>query len=128
MIPPVAPPPGMDASRQQPQQPQSSSFKQSSSGPSDPYASSSSSFAPAKLNRNPPSYRSTPGDPYGDAKAQGQRSELFGDYAPKEEIQKEREYGYEGREQEEDFDEDEEIEGIKQQMRGVKQESLASTR
>jgi hypothetical protein len=29
---------------------------------------------------------------------------------------------------EEDFDEDEEIEGIKQDMRGIKQESLASTR
>lgn len=29
---------------------------------------------------------------------------------------------------EEDFDEDEEIEGIKQEMRGVKQDSLASTR
>lgn len=40
----------------------------------------------------------------------------------------ERKYGYEGREMEEDFDEDEEIEGIKQEMRGVKQDSLASTR
>jgi hypothetical protein len=39
-----------------------------------------------------------------------------------------RKYGYEGREQEEDFDEDEEVEGIKQEMRGLKQESLASTR
>lgn len=41
---------------------------------------------------------------------------------------KRREYGYTGRELEEDFDEDEEIEGIKQGMRETKQDSLASTR
>lgn len=56
------------------------------------------------------------------------RSELFAGYAAPEKEAKRREYGYEGREQEEDFDEDEEVEGIKQEMRGVKQESLASTR
>lgn len=39
-----------------------------------------------------------------------------------------REYGYAGRELEEDFDEDEEIEGIKQSMRETKQDSLQSTR
>ncbi|EJT46186.1 hypothetical protein A1Q1_05294 [Trichosporon asahii var. asahii CBS 2479] len=39
-----------------------------------------------------------------------------------------REYGYQGRELEEDFDEDEEIEGIKQSMRETKQDSLQSTR
>lgn len=43
-------------------------------------------------------------------------------------MQKVRKYGYEGRENEDDFDEDEEIEGIKQEMRDVKQESLAGTR
>lgn len=76
----------------------------------------------------PPSYRSTPGDPYGDNKASEQRNELFGGFMPKQEVPKERKYGYDGREMEDDFDEDEEIEGIKQEMRGIKQESLASTR
>lgn len=56
------------------------------------------------------------------------RNELFAGYAAPERAKPERQYGYEGREQEEDFDEDEEIEGIKQEMRGIKQESLASTR
>lgn len=56
-----------------------------------------------------------------------QRNELFGGFALKE-VQPERKYGYEGREQEDDFDEEEEIEGIKQEMRGLKQESLSSTR
>ena len=59
---------------------------------------------------------------------QAARNELFGGYTPAVPAQAKREYGYEGREMEEDFDEDEEIEGIKQEMRGVKQESLASTR
>jgi len=56
------------------------------------------------------------------------RSELFAGFAAPEKPQAERKYGYEGREMEEDFDEDEEVEGIKQEMRGIKQESLASTR
>jgi len=56
------------------------------------------------------------------------RNELFAGFQPPEKPQTERKYGYEGREQEEDFDEEEEVEGIKQEMRGLKQESLASTR
>jgi hypothetical protein len=57
------------------------------------------------------------------------RNELFAGYTAPEGAKKaERKYGYEGREEEEDFDEDDEIEGIKQEMRGIKQESLAATR
>ena len=83
-------------------------------------------YAPA-LDRAP-SYRTTDGDPYGDNKANEQRGELFGGFQPKDEVPKDRKYGYEGREMEDDFDEEEEIEGIKQEMRGIKQESLSSTR
>ena len=56
------------------------------------------------------------------------RNELFSGYNAPEKPKAAKSYGYEGREEEEDFDEDEEIEGIKQDMRGIKQESLASTR
>jgi hypothetical protein len=56
------------------------------------------------------------------------RNELFSGYSGPEKVEPTRKYGYEGREMEEDFDEDEEVEGIKQEMRGLKQESLASTR
>lgn len=129
LIPPVAPPPGSEP----PSQPKPSSndaarnqlFNRSGasnlkSNQSDPYA--------AAANSRPPSYRTTAGDPYGDGQANDQRGELLGGFQPKSEIPKTRKYGYEGREQEEDFDEDEEIEGIKQNMRETKQESLASTR
>jgi len=102
----------------------------------DPYAPSSTpppdasnpytrrALATAQLN-----YKSTqaPNDPYGDAQASDQRSELLSGFLPAQK-QATRKYGYEGREQEEDFDEEEEVEGIKQEMRGIKQESLASTR
>lgn len=60
--------------------------------------------------------------------ADAARNELFAGFTAPEKPQRAREYGYEGREMEEDFDEDEEVEGIKQEMRGIKQESLASTR
>lgn len=86
-------------------------------------------YAPA-LDRAP-SYRTTDnsgGDPYGDNKANEQRGELFGGFQPKDEIPKDRKYGYEGREMEDDFDENEEIEGIKQEMKGLKLESLSGTR
>lgn len=137
LIPPVAPTAGQQQS--------------ASPASSDPYANPSS-----KASSGDPYARSKPaassggvgsgggGDPYaqtaqgraGDynpyAKRGGEheqaRNELFSGFTAPEKPQAERKYGYEGREMEEDFDEDEEIEGIKQEMRGVKQESLASTR
>lgn len=137
LIPPVAP----TASQQQ----------SANAASSDPYANPSS-----KAPSGDPYARAKPaggvqgggssggGDPYaqtaqgraGDhnpyAKRGGEheqaRNELFAGFSAPEKPQAERKYGYEGREMEEDFDEDEEVEGIKQEMRGVKQESLASTR
>ncbi|KAJ9121732.1 hypothetical protein QFC22_002353 [Naganishia vaughanmartiniae] len=138
VIPPVAPPPGYDASPVQvsntPLAPGAAARQQlfgsktpASTGPPavlDPYANSRGT---SSLGRAP-SYTSTPGDPYGDAKGSSDRDQLFGGFTPKEPVEKSRVYGYEGRDKEEDFDEDEEIEGIKHQMRDVKQESLAGTR
>lgn len=125
VIPPVAPPPGAGSGGGNAYQ--------------DPYAKPASSSVSSD-----PYTRSggggTGNDPYARAgaaagrgagaaptKAEAQRNELFAGYtAPV--VKPERKYGEEGRENDEDFDEDEEIEGIKQEMRGVKQESLASTR
>ena len=94
--------------------------------PSDPYAQ-------MKNNTNSRSNDGwgASGNPYarqGPAVNEEARGALFAGYEPAQDTKPRREYGYEGRENEEDFDEDEEIEGIKQDMRGVKQESLASTR
>lgn len=87
-------------------------------GGGDPYASAGKSASTAGDN------------PY--AKRGGEdnaaRNELFAGYQAPEKPQAQRQYGYEGRETEEDFDEEEEVEGIKQEMRGLKQDSLASTR
>lgn len=92
-------------------------------GKSDPYARGAGGAG------GDPYARQAGGNPYAqDSPADSARNELFSGYKAPEKPQTERKYGYEGREQEEDFDEDEEIEGIKQEMRGVKQESLASTR
>ncbi|KAL1405015.1 Protein transport protein S9 plasma membrane t-SNARE [Vanrija albida] len=83
------------------------------------------------------------GDPYGSAPApraaqsgpavgdddDENRNALFAGYNPgATQVQATRKWGYDGREEEEDFNEDEEIEGIKQEMRQTKQDSLASTR
>ena len=139
VIPPVAPAPGYDGGpvslSSTPAQPGAAARQQlfgsktpSSTGPPaviDPYANSRGA---SSLSRAPPSYTSTPGDPYGDAKGASERDQLFSGFTPKEDVPKTRKYGYEGRENEDDFDEDEEIEGIKQEMRDVKQESLAGTR
>lgn len=139
VIPPVAPAPGYDQApvslSNTPAQPGAAARQQlfgiktpASTGPPavvDPYANSRGT---SSLSRAPPSYTSTPGDPYGEAKGDSERDQLFGGFTPKEPEQKARKYGYEGRENEDDFDEDEEIEGIKQEMRDVKQESLAGTR
>ncbi|RXK39259.1 synaptosomal-associated protein, 23kDa [Tremella mesenterica] len=106
----------------------------------DPYARNSGSPANQQYGGGDP-YGNSRSDPYASrvnggsnpyAKAGGQddaaRSELFAGYKKPDKPVAERKYGYEGREAEEDFDEDEEVEGIKQEMRGIKQESLASTR
>jgi hypothetical protein len=125
MIPPVAPPPSaappVDSGVARTQL-----FSRGNDSKSTLRANAADPYAPA-LDRAP-SYRTTDGDPYGNAKGNNDRSELLGGFQPKEQIPKDRQYGYEGREMEDDFDEEEEIEGIKQEMRGVKQESLSSTR
>ena len=93
-------------------------------GGGDPYARTS------KPQGGDP-YAKSGGNPYAkDAPnpADAARNELFAGFKAPEKPVAERKYGYEGREMEEDFDEDEEVEGIKQEMRGIKQESLASTR
>ncbi|WWD17711.1 hypothetical protein CI109_102152 [Kwoniella shandongensis] len=133
LIPPVAPPAGASAPQQ------------------DPYASGGAgNNARYGASGGDPYTRSKPaaggGDPYatantgaggggGNPYAKGSvgpndaaRNELFAGFQAPEKPVAERKYGYEGREMEEDFEEDEEIEGIKQEMRGIKQESLASTR
>ncbi|KAK4683551.1 protein transport protein SEC9, partial [Tremellales sp. Uapishka_1] len=102
--------------------------------PPDPYAT-----APAARNGGGDPYAKR-SDPYASYAKTGQatpaaaaageaaRNELFAGFQAPEKPQTERQYGYEGREMEQDFDEDDEIEGIRQGMRGVKQDSLASTR
>lgn len=136
MIPPVEPTPGQQQRQQQQQG--------GGLNTANPDGNRSALFSGLQRSGTstssipPPSYRSSlaagpsssppGGDPYGDAAADSNRAALFGDFTPRDAPVKERKYGYDGRENEEDFDEDEEIEGIKQEMRGVKQESLASTR
>ncbi|KAL0241893.1 hypothetical protein I308_106067 [Cryptococcus tetragattii IND107] len=146
LIPPVAP----TAGQPQPQQPQADPYATPDASTyagagGDPYAKSKPrpSDQSGEKGRSDP-YAATPtyaagggGDPYAkrnpgprpnpNAANDAARAELFGGFKA-EDVPAERKYGYEGREMEEDFDEDEEIEGIKQEMRGVKQDSLASTR
>ncbi|WVQ82733.1 hypothetical protein IAT38_004865 [Cryptococcus sp. DSM 104549] len=136
LIPPVAPTAGQQQfAKQDPYAAAPSSNRYGASG-GDPYTRS-----------KPAGGAAGGGDPYARAAGAGAggdggnpyarnapsandaaRNELFAGYAAPEKPAAERQYGYEGREMEEDFDEEEEIEGIKQEMRGVKQESLASTR
>lgn len=136
LIPPVAPTAGQQAASASASSVSSDPYANPSRGPSgDPYARVKSSPAPPSAAGGDPYAQSAQGragdyNPY--AKRGGEneqaRTELFSGFAAPEKPQAERKYGYEGREMEEDFDEDEEVEGIKQEMRGVKQESLASTR
>jgi hypothetical protein len=123
VIPPVAPPPGAGSGGGNAYQ-DPYAKPAASGGSSDPYARAGGGGG----GSDP--YARAAGASRGGAaptKAEAQRNELFAGYtAPV--VKPERKYGEEGREQDEDFDEDEEIEGIKQEMRGVKQESLASTR
>lgn len=96
-----------------------------SSSSGDPYAATPTYAAGAGGD---PYAKRIPGPrPNPNAANDAARAELFGGFQAAD-VPAERKYGYEGREMEEDFDEDEEIEGIKQEMRGVKQDSLASTR
>ena len=132
LIPPVAPTPVQQAASSASSDP----YANPSRGPAgDPYARAKpSTAAPSAAGGDP--YAQSAQDRVGDynpyAKRGGEheqaRNELFSGFTAPEKPQAERKYGYEGREMEEDFDEDEEVEGIKQEMRGVKQESLASTR
>jgi hypothetical protein len=131
LIPPVGPPPGSEPQAAPPSdngaaRNQLFSRGNGSNSPA-PRSNAQDPYAPA-LERAPPSYHTNAGDPYGDGKASDQRNELLGGFQPKADVPKDRKYGYEGREMEDDFDEEEEIEGIKQEMRGLKQESLASSR
>ncbi|TXT04384.1 hypothetical protein VHUM_04151 [Vanrija humicola] len=92
----------------------------------DPYATGGSDPYHAASQRAAPSGGAGSG---GGGDADANRDALFAGYNPgSRQVQATRKWGYEGRENEEDFDEDEEIEGIKQEMRTTKQDSLASTR
>ncbi|KIR78821.1 synaptosomal-associated protein, 23kDa [Cryptococcus gattii EJB2] len=149
LIPPVAPTAGQQQQQQQ-QQPKADPYATpdaSTYAGGDPYTKSKprpSAQSDEKGSGGSDPYAATPayaagagGDPYAkripgprpnpNAANDAARAELFGGLKA-EDVPAERKYGYEGREMEEDFDEDEEIEGIKQEMRGVKQDSLASTR
>ncbi|KAE8542904.1 hypothetical protein D1P53_000967 [Cryptococcus gattii VGV] len=143
LIPPVAPTAGQQQQQQQPKADPYATPDASAYGGGDPYTKSKPrpSDQSDEKGRSDP-YAATPtyaagGDPYAkrnpgprpnpNAANDAARAELFGGFKA-EDVPAERKYGYEGREMEEDFDEDEEIEGIKQEMRGVKQDSLASTR
>lgn len=126
MIPPVAPPPGAGTGGGPKAYSDPYAQPAASSGGSDPYARSGGGGG----GGDPYARAGTPGASGRNAlatKAQEQRNELFAGYTASE-PKPDRKYGEEGRENDEDFDEDEEVEGIKQEMRGVKQESLASTR
>lgn len=134
LIPPVAPPPGQQA-KADPYAAQYAARAPArdpyASNGSDPYASRGGGGAYGGSNGNPYG-RSNPGgnpggNPYPDSN-DAARAELFGGMQGEIPAVKQRKYGYEGRENEDDFDEDEEIEGIKQEMRTTKMDSLASTR
>ena len=118
LIPPVAP---AQPAQQDPYAKANGNGGGNQYGGGDPYATRSDPYA-SRLNDQANPYAKRGGE--NDAA----RNELFSGFRAPEKPVAERKYGYEGREQEEDFDEDEEIEGIKQEMRGLKQESLASTR
>jgi hypothetical protein len=134
LIPPV------QADPKKPDPYANSGASQNYSSGGDPYASSQSRGGgggdPYATRGAPDPYATSGGgggggNPYArDAPnpADAARNELFAGYTSPAKPKPERQYGYEGREQEQDFDEDEEIEGIKQEMRGIKQDSLASTR
>ncbi|OWZ71424.1 hypothetical protein AYX14_03183 [Cryptococcus neoformans] len=140
LIPPVAP----AAGQQQPKADPYAAPAAGGYGGGDPYTKSKPApTATLEEKGGGDPYAATPayaagGDPYAkrnpgprpnpNAANDAARAELFGGFSKAADVPAERKYGYEGREMEEDFDEDEEIEGIKQEMRGVKQDSLASTR
>lgn len=105
--------------------------KEGRGGGGDPYVSKGNSDPYARSGAAAGGGGGGGGNPYAQDStnpADAARNELFAGFTAPEKPKPARQYGYEGREQEEDFDEDEEIEGIKQEMRGIKQDSLASTR
>ncbi|ORY34255.1 hypothetical protein BCR39DRAFT_517260 [Naematelia encephala] len=89
-------------------------------GGGDPYASSAAGRDPLGGKSNPYAKAVDPADQA--------RNELFAGYNAPEKPQSDRKLGYDGREEEPDFDPDEEAEAIKSGMRELKQDSLASTR
>lgn len=103
----------------------------------DPYAARPNAGGPpardpyAQNNGGGGAYVAGNSNPYGvqdTSQGDAARNELFSGYAPAQKPVQERVWGYDGRDTEEDFDQDEETEGIKQSMRQTKQDSLASTR
>lgn len=134
-IPPVAPPPG-----QQGQQGASDPYARRGGAPAggDPYASSNKSDPYAAVQKAR-ARGADPLDPYarkqplgqpgaGDEENDAARNALFGGMTETARQEKPREWGREGVEDEPDFDEDEEVEGIKQAMRETKMETVQSTR
>lgn len=99
-----------------------------SNGHKDPYAGVQKARA---LGTDPNNmYSVQRGQPPQDSENDANREALFGGFnaGGAAQVPRQRQYGYEGREQEEDFDEDDEIEGIRQGMRETKMDSLASSR
>lgn len=127
-IPPVMPTPGQQqmndpyAARSRP----GANDPYAASGHKDPYAGVQRAHAAGTDPNSPYGVQRGPQDPQNDAN----REALFGGMPQQggQQLQRQRQYGYDGREQEEDFDEDDEIEGIRQGMRETKMDSLASTR
>ncbi|BEJ10909.1 hypothetical protein CspHIS471_0103310 [Cutaneotrichosporon sp. HIS471] len=96
-------------------------------GHRDPYGGVQRARATGTDPNNMYSVQRTQGQP--DPQNDANRDALFGGFnADAAKIPRQRQYGYEGREQEEDFDEDDEVEGIRQGIRETKMDSLASTR
>lgn len=147
LIPPVAPTGGQQAAARDPYARPSGANGNGNGygggpggnpGARDPYAAPSGGRAdPYAAVQKARALGTDPNNPYGiksDANPDNDaaRNELFGGMgggqAQARTAQVSRKYGYDGREQEEDFDEDEEIEGIKTQLRETKMDSLASSR
>ncbi|GMK56750.1 hypothetical protein CspeluHIS016_0305900 [Cutaneotrichosporon spelunceum] len=98
-------------------------------GHRDPYAGVQKARAMGTDPNNMYSVQRTQPQPQQDTETDANRAALFSGFnAAEHKAPRQREYGYDGREHEEDYDEDEEIEGIRQGMRETKMDSLASTR
>lgn len=129
-IPPVMPTPGQQDQFNDPY-----AARSSRPGQNDPYASGGHRDPYAGVQRANAA-GNDPNSPYGvrrgpapqDVENDAYREALFSGMQQQTQVPRARQYGYEGRDKEEDFDEDDEIEGIRQGMRETKMDSLASTR